>query len=198
MCPPHVPSACASAARSSQASDTIGAASLSSHTAGPLFRPCAQGDVNLVSLSCGETYVQASGDENRTYILDVRRPDVPLHVLEHDVPHETGYVNGVSAVWYHHSHATLVTGSDDNTVRIWDVGRASPEVSRLVGHTSPVSCVAVSPDDDLIASGCDGGKVVLYSRRTTVGSAAYRVGCENDIVLMRQAFQDSKAFQDGA
>ena len=28
--------------------------------------------INLVSLSCGETYVQASGDANETYVFDVR------------------------------------------------------------------------------------------------------------------------------
>ena len=133
--------------------------------------------------------MQASGDKHQTYVIDVRKPLVPLHVLSHDQP-ANGYVNGVSATWCHRSHATIVTGSDDATVRIWDVSRSEPEIARLAGHTSPVSCVALSTDDDLIASGGDEGKVVLYSRRTVVGSAACRVGRENDIVLIRQERND--------
>ena len=111
------------------------------------------GDVNLVSLSCDETYVQASGDANQTFVLDVRRPQEPLHILHHESQREN--VNGVSAAWCHRSRSTLVTGSDDTMVRIWDVGRAQPEVRRLYGHTSPVSCVAISDEDELIASGGD-------------------------------------------
>ena len=130
------------------------------------------------------------------YILDVRRPSVALHVLEHDEPLEGKNVNGVSAAWAHHSHSTLLTGAADATVRLWDVRRAQPALKRLVGHTSPVSCVAWSPDDDLLASGDDGGKVVLYGRRSVARSggamhtAPLRVGTENDIVLMRQERAD--------
>jgi WD40 repeat protein len=137
---------------------------------------------------------QASGDKNETYILDVRRPDVALHVLTHEPAHFHGrieYVNGVSAAWCHHSHATLVTGSDDSLVRIWDVSRAQPEVARLRGHNSPVSCVAVSAEDELIASGGDEGKAVLYSRRTDA-AAAYLVGREQDNVLLRQSREDEE------
>ena len=60
---------------------------------------------------------------------------------------------------------------------------------RLHGHTSPVSCVAVSAEDELIASGGDEGKAVLYSRRTQ-GKSSYLVGKEQDNVLLRQSRQD--------
>ena len=46
----------------------------------------------------------------------------------------------------------IVSGSDDNTVRIWDA--ATGELLRtLVGHTSQVNTVAWSPDGTQIASG---------------------------------------------
>ena len=146
-------------------------------------------DVNLVSLSCGEMYVQASGDANETHVLDVRRPERPLHVLMHEPAHFHGrieYVNGVSAAWCHHSPSTLITGSDDSLVRVWDVSLGRPEVARLRGHTSPVSCVAISPEDELIASGGDEGKVVLYSRAAAAGGAGrLSVGEEEDLFLGR-------------
>ena len=85
--------------------------------------------------------------------------------------------------------AAASTGSDDSLVRLWDVSKGEPEVARLHGHTSPVSCVAVSAEDELIASGGDEGKAVLYSRRTQ-GKSSYLVGKEQDNVLLRQSRQD--------
>ena len=53
----------------------------------------------------------------------------------------------------------VFTGSDDETVRIWDVARGGdPQVSMLRGHTAPVSIVAVSPEDEMVATGGDEGK----------------------------------------
>ena len=189
-------------------------------------------DVNLVSFSCDETYIQArhpprlppaaaaaapataprcaqlaarsaagppdeewralnwqaSGDKDQTFVIDVRRPDRAVHVLQHDAPNHTSgqHVNGVSAAWCHRSRTTLVTGSDDSVVRIWDVALAEPLLTRMEGHASPVSCVAISPEDELIASGGDEGKVVLYSRAAAAGSAGrLSVGEEEDLFLGR-------------
>ena len=136
--------------------------------------------------------MQASGDTNETFVLDVRKPSVPLHILSHESLFE-GHVNGVSACWCHSSRATLVTGSDDTLVRIWDVSRGDPEVARLRGHTSPVSCVGVSAEDELLASGGDEGKVVLYSRRSTQ-RGSYFLSTEQDNVLLRQQREDDEEF----
>ncbi|WGS23543.1 hypothetical protein [Bradyrhizobium sp. ISRA463] len=47
---------------------------------------------------------------------------------------------------------TLVTGSMDTTVRLWDV-TARAERMTLKGTESEVLCVAYSPDGKLIAAG---------------------------------------------
>ncbi|KAL1528872.1 hypothetical protein AB1Y20_010195 [Prymnesium parvum] len=135
-------------------------------------------DVNMVSLSCSGTYVQAAGDKDQAIILDVRRPERALHVLQHDSVGEP--VNGVSASWSHLCHSMLVTGSDDSTVRVWDVSLANPLLTKLCGHASPVSCIGLSADDELLASGGDDGKVVLYSVHN---SRRYFVGLEQDHFL---------------
>ena len=49
-----------------------------------------------------------------------------------------------------------------------------------------ISCVAVSPEDELIASGGDEGKVVLYSR-AAAGAGSLSVGEEDDLFLRNQA-----------
>jgi WD40 repeat protein len=46
----------------------------------------------------------------------------------------------------------LVTGSFDQTVRLWDASSLQPAVT-MQGHTGLVLCVAVSPDSKQIASG---------------------------------------------
>ena len=145
-------------------------------------------DVNLVSLSSDETYVQASGDKDQTFVIDVRRPDRAVHVLQHEGSKnlDGSHVNGVSASWCHRSRTTLVTGSDDAVVRIWDVSLGKPLLTRMEGHASPISCVAVSPEDELIVSGGDEGKVVLYSR-AAAGAGSLSVGEEDDLFLRNQA-----------
>lgn len=57
------------------------------------------------------------------------------------------------------------TGSDDGTVRLWDVA-SSIEQAVLDGHPAGVTAVAFSPDDTLVlTAGMDGG-VQLWDRQT--------------------------------
>ena len=62
----------------------------------------------------------------------------------------------------------LVTGSLDTTVLVWEVidGVVSPSPKHILhGHDTAVSCVAVLPGYDLIASGSHDGTVILHSLR---------------------------------
>lgn len=74
----------------------------------------------------------------------------------------------------------LITGSDDSSVRIWDVSLGTPLLTKMCGHASPVSCVGISADDELLATGGDEGKVVMYSGHN---SRRYLVGLEQDNFL---------------
>jgi WD40 repeat protein len=50
---------------------------------------------------------------------------------------------------------TVVSGSDDRTVRLWDVASGA-ETAKLEGHSDWVNCVAFSPD----------GKTLFPARET--------------------------------
>ena len=47
----------------------------------------------------------------------------------------------------------IVSGSVDNTVRIWDADTGQQIGAPLTGHTEPVAAVAFSPDGRRIVSG---------------------------------------------
>jgi WD40 repeat protein len=58
----------------------------------------------------------------------------------------------------------LASGSEDNTVILWDV-ETGKQIRTLEGHTGPVQSVAFSPDGRLLASGSGDGTVILWGVR---------------------------------
>ena len=69
------------------------------------------------------------------------------------------------AVAYAPDSATLATGGDDRTVRVWDA-RSGDHVRTLTGHTSGVLAVAYAPDSATLATGSDDGTVRVWNPRT--------------------------------
>ncbi|MFI1480296.1 XRE family transcriptional regulator [Streptomyces sp. NPDC020747] len=66
----------------------------------------------------------------------------------------TGHSDNVNAVAYRADSRTLVTGSNDNTARLWNIGkphRPRP-LATLAGHTEKVSHVAFSSDGHTLAT----------------------------------------------
>merc|ERR1711998_453912 len=64
----------------------------------------------------------------------------------------SGHSNTVTSVCYSPDGKTLASGSDDETVRIWDV-MSGGCVHVLNGHSSNVNSVCYSPDGKTLASG---------------------------------------------
>ncbi len=63
-----------------------------------------------------------------------------------------GHTDNVNSVAFSADGKRIVSGSDDNTVKVWDAVKGQ-EVLTLKGHTSEVSSVAISPDGKRIVSG---------------------------------------------
>ena len=79
---------------------------------------------------------------------------VPIHNL-------IGHEGPVLAVDYSPDGNLIATGSEDNTVRIWDSGDGSL-VYELVGHTDAVNDLTFSSDGSILASGSNDGTVRFW------------------------------------
>jgi len=72
-----------------------------------------------------------------------------------------GHSAEINCIAYSPDGAVLATGSDDRSVRVWDV-RNGKELYCLLGHRQRVLSVAFSADGRMIASGAQDGTVKLW------------------------------------
>jgi WD40 repeat protein len=56
----------------------------------------------------------------------------------------------------------VVTGSSDNTARVWDLTGATPVATALEGHRGAVNSVAFSPDGKRVVAGSDDNTVQVW------------------------------------
>jgi len=78
----------------------------------------------------------------------------------------TGHTNMVMSVAVSPDGAAIVSGSADNSVRIWDAQTGAEMLSPLLGHTDLVWSVAISFDGRLVASGSEDYTVRLWDLLT--------------------------------
>ena len=74
-----------------------------------------------------------------------------------------GHADVVLSVAYSPDGKTLASGSEDNTIKLWDVATERIRIlATLKGHTSSVTSVVYSPDGKTFASGYEDGVVKVW------------------------------------
>ena len=83
-----------------------------------------------------------------------------------------GHIHWVTSVAFSPDGTRIVSGSVDQTVRVWDADRGVQIGSPLQGHTHPVRSVAFSPDGTRIVSGSSDKTVRVWDaeRGVQIGS----------------------------
>ena len=76
-----------------------------------------------------------------------------------------GYSDYVNSVAFSLDSKQVVSGSDDNTVRLWDAATGTA-LQTLEGHSSYVNSVAFSPDGKQVVSGSGDNTVRLWDAAT--------------------------------
>ena len=76
----------------------------------------------------------------------------------------TGHTRSVNSVAISADRQTLASGSDEPTVRLWDVQTHKELVTPLAAHNGAVNSVAFSPDGRTLASASTDGTLRLWNR----------------------------------
>ncbi|MGF7236340.1 MAG: TIR domain-containing protein [Frankia sp.] len=113
--------------------------------------------VNAVAVTgrAGAMTVITGGDEGLIAASD--RSGRPAQVF-----YEDRVAAAVEAITVNHAGTTLVTGSDDGTVQLWDVATRKP-LATLVGGGRPVVAVSLSADDRLLATADTDGVIRIWN-----------------------------------
>src|SRR5436305_1446927 len=111
----------------------------------------------LLPAVVGPTVLWLSGCEVRTSEQQSRDLQIPKTQMTHGEP--------VWCVAYSPDGKTLVSASDDMTIKLWDV-QTGKEQSTLKGHTDRVMWVAYSPDGKTLASASGDNTIKLWDVAT--------------------------------
>ncbi|CAG7855299.1 COMPASS-like H3K4 histone methylase component WDR5B {ECO:0000303/PubMed:19567704} Short=AtWDR5B {ECO:0000303/PubMed:19567704} [Serendipita indica DSM 11827] len=77
-----------------------------------------------------------------------------------------GHTKSVTAIAFSPDGLRILSGSEDNTIRLWDAETGQSLGEPLRGHTGSVNAVAFSPDGSQIASGSNDETIRLWNAET--------------------------------
>ncbi|MEA5626152.1 serine/threonine-protein kinase [Nostoc sp. UHCC 0251] len=106
--------------------------------------------------------MQAIGMECKTQ--NFKLPNPPWRCL-HTLTGHSGTLSSVNALAISPDSHTLASGSDDNTIKLWDLN-TKKVLASLSGHSQAVKSVAFSPDGQILATASDDKTIKLWQVET--------------------------------
>ncbi|KAF8137958.1 WD40-repeat-containing domain protein [Mycena galopus ATCC 62051] len=82
-----------------------------------------------------------------------------------------GHTSRVYSVAFSPDGARIASGSEDKTIRMWDVRTGKAVIEPIQGHTAWVHSVAFSPDGARIASGSYDNTIRVWNAKTDITTA---------------------------
>ncbi|CAG8502035.1 15861_t:CDS:10 [Gigaspora margarita] len=134
-------------------------------------------DINVISISPNDQYIALGGMMNTVYVYDKRYLNQSLHVLKHENPDDGLPHDGIMSLQWILDSNILVSGGNDNCVKIWDVSLASDNnmIYQFSHHDSPVTSIKIASDLSLLTVGVSSGKMYVYSSDETFIQAGNRL-----------------------
>ena len=101
-----------------------------------------------------------------------------------------GHTNSVKAVAVTPDGKHAISGSDDNTLKVWDI-ESGEELQRLEGHTRLINAVAVTPDGKRVISGSDDNTLKVWDLKN--GELLWTLKGHTDLVITVAVMPDSRS-----
>ncbi|MDJ0539738.1 MAG: WD40 repeat domain-containing protein, partial [Microcystis sp. M53603_WE2] len=103
--------------------------------------------------------------KQQTYNKEVTNALQELLNRKSERNHLEGHDSAVTSVNFSPDGKTLVSGSDDKTIKLWNV-ETGQKLHTLKGHDGTVYSVNFSPDGKTLVSGSDDGTIILWDVET--------------------------------
>ncbi|MFN7097351.1 MAG: pentapeptide repeat-containing protein, partial [Gammaproteobacteria bacterium] len=110
----------------------------------------------LIFLSDGQQLASAREKDNTICLWDVNTKKLLGNL--------TGHTDSIRCLAYSPQNTQLASGSDDMTVRLWEVKTLKSRI--LKGHTKRINCLAYSSDGKKLVSASDDGTLRLWDAST--------------------------------
>lgn len=119
--------------------------------------------VNSVALDSKKELIASGSADTTIKLWPLKEISTKVPTTEKDcITTLTGHSGQVNSVAFHPKEFWLASGSDDNTIKIWDY-RSFRCLSTLTEHTGPVTSVGFSFGYDVMVSASNDKKVILWT-----------------------------------